>query len=114
MGPLHSFRDTQHLNELLTEVRSRGIKVTPVTKRSASEAFWFRRGLGLVHGGVGFGEMKSIMYFGFGHPFNPLLWYSDNRLLKSIQKVFTANGSEVVDVDGIAKPGASLNDGPAA
>jgi len=37
------------------------------------------------------------MYFGFGHPFNPLLWYFDGSLLADIERVLKANGSDNLD-----------------
>jgi hypothetical protein len=101
LGPLHKFRDAQHLKELLQKLREKGVKVTPDVKISTSEAFWFRRGLGLVHGSVGYGDTEGVLYFGFGHPFNPLLWYSDSRLLKSIQRALVSCESEMVEVSSI-------------
>ena len=101
MGPLHKFRGPHHLDKLLAEAQIVGIKVTPDKKGSSSEAFWFRRGLGLIHGSVGFVGCETVIYFGFGHPFNPFFWYSDNRLMKSIQHVFVSNGSESVGLSDI-------------
>jgi hypothetical protein len=113
MGPLHRFRGQQHLDKLLAEAQATGIKVKPDKKRAALEAFWFRRGLGLIHGSVWLGGSETLIYFGFGHPFNPLLWFADRSLLKSIQLVFVSNGSEAVDLNAIAEPATPPDSGPA-
>jgi hypothetical protein len=113
MGPLHRFRDSEHLDRLLAEARASGIKVRFDKKRASPGGFWFRRGLGLIYGGVGFGGCETVIYFGFGHPFNPLLWLADRSLLKCIEHVFVSNGAALVDLNSIAEPCASPNGGPA-
>jgi hypothetical protein len=102
MGPFHRFRDPAHLDALLAEVRSSGISVKPDNGRAPLQAYWLRRGLGLVNASIGF-QGHSVVYFGFGHPFNPLLWFWDRRLLRFIGHLFVANGSDLVDFETIAE-----------
>ena len=113
MGPLHRFRDSEHLDRLFAEARASGIKVRPEKTRGSPRGFWFRGGLGLIHCSVGFSGCETVIYFGFGHPFNPLLWLADRSLLKAIEQVFVSNGSALVDLSSIAEPCAAPNGGPA-
>jgi hypothetical protein len=80
-----------------------GIGVKPDCRRDR-RAFWFRRGLGLIHVSVWSKEDQTMLYLGFGHPFNPLLWYSDEVLLNSIQALFLAEGTEIVDLSSVELP----------
>ena len=48
LGPFYSYRNDADLGRLMAAVRDAGVSVTPDT--TSSQAFWFRRGLGLVHG----------------------------------------------------------------
>jgi len=89
---------------LAEKLGAAGVKVKPDMRGVPSKAFWFRRGLGLIHGTVGFCGDETLIYFGFGHPFNLLFWISDQRLLNFIQRVFISNGSAVVDLNTIAEP----------
>ena len=52
MGPTHRFSDSQHLNKLLEKLGAAGVKVKPDMRGVPSKAFWFRRGLGLIHGNL--------------------------------------------------------------
>lgn len=94
MGPLHRFRDNEHLKQLLDAASASGISIAEDDSADLPGAYWFRKGLGKVHGSVGTEDWESMMYFGFGHPFNPLLWHSDGTLLKRIETIFLSQGSE--------------------
>lgn len=89
MGPLYSIRDEPHLERMLTGIREAGISVIPDER--CERAFWFRRGYGLVWGGVW--ENLSGLYLGFGHPFNPLLWPADGSLLHDVERELRMCGS---------------------
>ena len=98
MGPLYSCADAD-TERLLAAVRAAGICVTP--DGNFSDAYWFRRGFGLVHGDRWDGAMPAL-YFGFGHPFNPLLWAADGNLLRAIGVVLRANGSKKLTLEEFA------------
>jgi hypothetical protein len=36
------------------------------------------------------------LHFAFGHPFNPLLWAADAKLLRHVEGIFNAHGSRQV------------------
>ena len=108
MGPLHRFRDREHLEQLLDATVESGISITGDDRAKSPGAYWFRKGLGKIHGSLWAEERESMMYFGFGHPFNPLLWYSDRTLLKEIEAVFLSQGSERVNPPQ-ARPESAAN-----
>ena len=98
MGPLLSFEDAHHLEQLLGLIRAEAIKVTPDRRNQNQPAFWFRSGWALVHASAwaqsAWDDSSSrALYFGFGHPLNPLLWRSDARLLRRIESILNQNGS---------------------
>jgi len=95
MGPLYSCDDAD-IERLLAAVRAAGVRVTP--DNSSADAYWFRRGFGLVHGSRWNGA-KPVLYFGFGHPFNPFLWAADAKLLHAIEVVLEANGSRRLAIE---------------
>ena len=98
MGPLLTYGGDAHLERLLVALRASYFDIWP-DKTVHGTAFWFRRGWGLVHGSCRATEaLQPTMYFGFGHPFNPLLWSADGRVLKELERVFLANGSSPVDL----------------
>ena len=101
MGPLLSYRDDEDLERLLSAVRVAGIDVAEEPAKENQRSFWFRRGWGLIHGTASteWGEMSRTpaAYFGFGHPFNPFLWWADERLLRVIKRTFTRNGSKEIN-----------------
>jgi hypothetical protein len=102
MGPLLAYRDDEHLDRMLEATSGSNIEVLR-DKVSRSSAFWFRRGRGLVHGScLRTVSSVPVMYFSFGHPFNPFLWPSDGRLLREIERTFLANGSSSVDAKTLA------------
>jgi hypothetical protein len=97
MGPLLTYQDDAHLDRLLAASFALGLQILPDGTQQ-TRAFWFRRRFGLVHGTCWPAyESQPMMYFGFGHPFNPLLWQSDGHLLQEIEQVFLTNGSSRVD-----------------
>ncbi len=98
MGPLLAYRDDAQLDVLLDALRAIGIEVVP-HDASGRPAFRFRRGWGLVRGSCWSAERsRPMLYLGFGHPFNPLLWRPDRRLLGEIEREFVANGSSRPDL----------------
>lgn len=98
MGPLYSFDDADTAR-LLTAVRAAGIRVAPVP--SSAHAYRFRRALGLLHASVWDGERRAL-HLGFGHPFNPVLWAADAKLLRDIERVLRANGSRQLAIEEVA------------
>jgi|SRR6185437_16818497 len=96
MGPLYSCDGHADIERLLAAVRGAGIRIA--SDPTSSQAYWFRRGLGLVHGSY-WGGTRHALYFGFGHPFNPFLWAADAKLLRSIEAVLEANGSRSLEVE---------------
>ena len=89
MGPLLTYDGDLHLELLLNASRNAHIEVQPdFTYRSA---FQFRRGWGLVRGFRDWGAPGKIC-FGFGHPFNPLFWPADGKLLRDLEQLFLAHG----------------------
>ena len=93
MGPLLEYRDGEHLDRLLLAARAVTIDVYP-DGAARRPAFWFRRGRGLVHGSCWDTKVPAPMiYFSFGHTFNPFLWTCDGRLLSEIEQVFIMHGS---------------------
>ena len=100
MGPLHRFRDREHLNRMISAIRGSGISVTDDRSANTIGTYIFRKGLGKVVGAIGAEEWESMMYFGFGHPFNPIFWYSDGKLLKQIESIFLSQGSERIESIG--------------
>ena len=102
MGPLLAYRDDEHLDRMLEVIRGSNIEVLR-DGASRSSAFRFRRGRGLVRGSCWrTASPVPVMYFGFGHPFNPFLWPSDGLLLREIEQVFLANGSSRVNPEALA------------
>ena len=95
IGRTHIYKDSEHLKMLLDKLRESGIEINPIDKTDL-ESYSFRSGLGRVYGSIGFGDVKTSIYFGFGHPFNPFLWFSDSKLLKQIQDVLLSNGSDKI------------------
>jgi hypothetical protein len=91
------------LDRLLGEIQSESINVEIIEKQALPKEFRFRRGYGHIHGSLGFGGCEPLVYFGFGHPFNPLLWFADWRLLKSIELFLRSNGSAIVNLKDIEK-----------
>ena len=94
IGPLFESYDSTHLERLINILIESGIKV-----KSDAKAYRFRRGLGLVQGVIGFGNSENSIYLGFGHPFNPFLWFFDGRLLKKIEEILLSNGAKKIDSD---------------
>ena len=92
LGPFLTYDDEPHLELLLSAVRAAHIDVQPAPERRSG--FWFRRGWGLIHGTPSQDGSQSNLCFGFGHPFNPLLWPADRRLLREIKRVFLVHGSQ--------------------
>lgn len=102
MGPILTYRDEAHLERLFQALRSRKIRILR-DEGSRGPAFWFRRRFGLVRGSCWPDASPGPeMYFGFGHPLNPLLWPSDHRLLGEIRETFLANGSVRIDPEAEA------------
>ena len=101
MGPVLTFRDPSHLDRLLATASAAGIRVV-TGGASSGEAFSFRRGLGRVSAQHWPSLSEPALYFGFGHPFNPLLWAADGRLLRRIEGVFLANGSRRLSTEELA------------
>ena len=99
IGPLLTYDDELHLERLLSAARIAHIDVQPDPERCS--AFRFRRGRGLVHGFRDWGAPGQL-YFGFGHPCNPLLWSSDGRLLREIEQLFLTHGSRPITIDAAA------------
>lgn len=93
-GPYLSYRDPEHLELLLAELRAAGVRVL-----LEDRGLGFRRGWGRIHGWLWHpsSSPRPVVYLGFGHPFNPLLWPADARLVREIQRVFLANGSHRID-----------------
>jgi|GEM_PF-7129122 len=102
MGPLPAYRDDEHLGQMLEALRGSNIEVLR-DGASRGWAFRFRGGFGLVTGSCWRTVSPlPVMYFGFGHPFNPFLWPSDSILLRVIEQVFLANRSSRIDPETIA------------
>lgn len=102
MGPLLAYRDDVHLDRLLETTRAAKIEIVR-DEASRAPAFWFRRRWGLVHGTCWRTDSsRPVIYLGYGHPRNLLLWPSDGRLLREIRQSFLANGSSTVDPETLA------------
>ncbi len=94
MGPLYRFRDTEHLKQLLDAIHQSGITISKRDPTNILDAYWFRKGLGKVHGSIGTEEWESVIYLAYGHTFNPLCWFFDAVLLKKIETIFLSTNSE--------------------
>lgn len=93
MGPLHSYRDSEHLASLIEAINFEGIRVEPFVEDTRRHGFNLKRGRAVVTASIGSGEWDSMLYLGFGHPFNPLLWRADSRLLCSVERILIAGGT---------------------
>jgi hypothetical protein len=94
LGPLFSTNGKSHWDQLLTAIRDVGIAVVLEDEDSKTgfRSYEFRRGWGLIHGSI-FDECE--VRFAFGHPTNPLLWWADSALLRSITKLLETNGARL-------------------
>lgn len=104
MGPLHRFRDQEHLTQLFDAIVESGISIAKDHSTISPQTYVFQQGLGKILGSVGTEEWESMIYFGYGHPFNPLLWYSDGILLKKIEAIFLSQGTGRVHSDSQELP----------
>src|SRR5437773_8808930 len=94
LGPLFSTNGKSHCDQLLTAIGSVGIVIILEVEdsKTGSRSYVFRRGWGLIHGSI-FDEREIRL--AFGHPTNPLLWWADSALLRSISKLLQTNGARL-------------------
>lgn len=100
MGPILTYRDVDHLKEILGAARRADIKIRPIGDGSCLNEVEFRRGLGRVRGskwGESSGDLAIYLVCNHG---SPLFWLSDMRLVRDLEEIFLANGASLLPYEG--------------
>lgn len=96
-GPFLTYANEPDLERHLATIRGHGIRIMELppspTSRVGCREFRFQRRFGAVHGFTGGEQDKRWVYLGCFHPFNPLYWLPDSRLLAEIESIMVDAGS---------------------